>query len=324
MCLIALAIDQSRRFPLVVAANRDEFLARPAARLGWWTPASGGPALLAGRDLKAGGTWLGLTAQGRLAMLTNVRSPSLQDSAAPSRGQIVLQWLAGSEPTDRFWMRTALLGYNGFNLIAADFKRGECFWASNLGAHPKRLERGTYGVSNASLDTAWPKTIALKASLRHALSTAGSVDALSAALFAALADRHLADDADLPSTGVPLDLERQLSAAFIRAPERQYGTRCSTLVISERVGRGLVTHVMERSYTATGAVSLLRRATLKGWPPRYSDAVDTVPVEQAVVSESEERVADGPGATAIVRRTRVRSLLKPAAAPRRSAKAAAR
>ncbi|MDO9236020.1 MAG: NRDE family protein [Aquabacterium sp.] len=308
MCLIALAIDQSRRFPLVIAANRDEFFARPAARLGWWTPDAGGPAVLAGRDLEAGGTWLGLTAQGRLAMVTNVRNPSRVDPAAPSRGQIVPQWLSGREPTDRFWMRTALLGYNGFNLIAADFKRGECFWASNLDAHPKRLERGTYGVSNAALDTAWPKTNALKSRVREALSSADSVDALSTALFAALTDRRIADDANLPSTGVPLELERELSAAFIRAPERQYGTRCSTLVISERVGRGLITHVMERSYTASGAVSLLRQAALKGWPPRYSDDADTEPVEQAVVS-------DAP-------RTRVRSLLKPAVAPRRSAKAA--
>jgi uncharacterized protein with NRDE domain len=324
MCLIALAIDQSRRFPLVVAANRDEFFARPAARLGWWTPAGGGPAILAGRDIEAGGTWLGLTAEGRLAMLTNVRNPQRQDPAAPSRGHIVPQWLSGSEPTDRFWMRTALLGYNGFNLIAADFKQGECFWASNLGAHPKRLERGTYGVSNASLDSPWPKTNALKQHLRQALSTADSLDALSAMLFAALASRHIADDADLPSTGIPLDLERQLSAAFIRAPERQYGTRCSTLVISERVGRGLVTHVMERSYTATGAVALLRQATLKGWPPRYSDEGEGAPVEQAAVSESHERSDEGPPETTAVRRTRVRSLLKPAAPPRRAAKALAR
>lgn len=286
MCLIALAIDQSRRYPLVVAANRDEFFARPASQLGWWIPEGGGPAILAGRDLEAGGTWLGLTAQGRLAMLTNVRDPSRQDPSAPSRGQIVPQWLSGREPTDRFWMRTALCGYNGFNLIAADFMRGECFWASNLGEHPKPLERGTYAVSNASLDTAWPKTTALKATLRQALATAHSVDALSSALFAALADRRIADDDALPSTGVPLELERQLSAAFIRSPERRYGTRCSTLVIGERVGRGMVTHVLERSYTETGEVSLLRRAALKGWPPDRSDEGATVAVEQAEVSDA--------------------------------------
>jgi uncharacterized protein with NRDE domain len=304
MCLIALAIDQSRRFPLVVAANRDEFFTRPAARLAWWTPDTGGPAILGGRDLEAGGTWLGLTTQGRLAMLTNVRDPARIDAQAPSRGQIVPQWLVGAEPTDRFWMRTALSGYNGFNLIAADFKRGECFWASNLNGHAVRLERGTYGVSNASLDTAWPKTTALKHRLRLALEEADSVDALAGALFTALGDRQLAADADLPATGVPVELERALSAAFIRVPDRQYGTRCSTLVISERVGRGLVTHVMERSYSATGAVALLRQATLKHWPPRYSDEGPSTPVEQAAVSDGT--------------RTRVRRLLKPSPIPRRA------
>ena len=321
MCLIALALDQSRRFPLVVAANRDEFFARPAARLAWWNAAQGGPAILGGRDLEGGGTWLGLTAAGRLAMVTNVREPGPQDPAAPSRGQIVAQWLQGQESTDRFWMRTALSGYNGFNLIAADFKLGECFWASNLGAHPRRLERGLYALSNAALDTPWPKTQALKSRLKDALSSSTSLDSLAAALFAALGDRAMADDADLPSTGVPLDTERQLSSAFIRIPERGYGTRCSTLVISERVGRGLVTHVLERSYAASGAVALLRQASLKRWPPRYSDEGDCVATEQAVVSESNGRAS---GAMPVVsesevapRRTRVRSLLKPPLPPRR-------
>lgn len=306
MCLIALAIDQSRRFPLVVAANRDEYFHRPSARLAWWTPEDGGPSILGGRDLEAGGTWLGLTAQGRMAMVTNVRDPSRADPEAPSRGQIVPQWLRGTEPTDRFWMRTALSGYNGFNLVAADFQRGECFWASNLRAHPRRLERGIYGVSNAALDTAWPKTRALKQRLRLALDTADSVDALAAALFVALGDRQIATDTELPATGVPLELERALSAAFIRMPERGYGTRCSTLVISERVGRHLVTHVMERNYAASGTIALLRQATLKHWPPRYSDEAPARPVEPGAVSEAP--------------RTRVRSLLKPAATPRRSAR----
>ena len=95
MCLIAMAIDQSRQFPLVIAANRDEYFARPAARLGWWTPEGGGPAVLAGRDLQQGGTWLGLTAAGRLAMVTNVRDSRRADPEAPSRGLIVPRWLSG-------------------------------------------------------------------------------------------------------------------------------------------------------------------------------------------------------------------------------------
>jgi hypothetical protein len=127
MCLVALAVDQDRRFPLVIAANRDEFHARPTSRLGWWTPGDGAPAILSGRDLSAGGTWLGLTAAGRLALVTNVRRPGVADPQAPSRGHIVPLWLRGDLSADRFWMRVALSGFNPFNLIAADFRRGEVF-----------------------------------------------------------------------------------------------------------------------------------------------------------------------------------------------------
>ena len=271
MCLVALAIDQSRRFPLVIAANRDEYFKRPAARLAWWTPETGGPSVLAGRDLDGGGTWMGLTAAGRLALVTNHRDPGRHDPQAPSRGRIVLEWLAGHEPTDRFWMRTALSGYNGFSLIAADFKRGECFWASNVEAHPKRLERGLYGLSNAALDTPWPKVQALKGRLRDALGATEEVDALATQLFAALADRQHADDAALPSTGVSREWEKALSPAFIRLTEQGYGTRCSTLVITERARRHLVTHVFERSFSAGAGLALLRRSTIRHWPPRYSD-----------------------------------------------------
>lgn len=320
MCLIGLAIDVNRRFPLVVAANRDEFFERPASRLAWWSPGDGQPDVLSGRDLQSAGTWLGLTAQGRLALVTNVREPSRIDPAAPSRGQIVPEWLNSSEPTDRFWMRTALMGYNGFNLIAADFRRGECFWASNCGAHPVRLERGVYGVSNAALDTPWPKVDGLKAALRQALvasSADASVDALSARLFDTLADRSTPHDGQLPSTGVPLDTERMLSSAFIRSPDLRYGTRCSTLIITERVRRHLVTHVLERSFSATGGVALLRRATLKDWPPRYTDEQPYSARENEPVSETEVR--EDAAADSAVKRTRVRSLLKPEVKRRRRA-----
>jgi uncharacterized protein with NRDE domain len=315
MCLVALAIDQDRRFPLVIAANRDEFFKRPAARLAWWTPQHGEPAILAGRDLEGGGTWMGVTGQGRLALLTNRRDPSRIDPDAPSRGQIVPNWLSAREPIDRFWMRTALSGYNGFNLIAADFRLGECFWASNLEAHPKRLERGLYGLSNAALDTPWPKVQALKAALGASISSASTVDELAGLLFAALADRSTAEDKLLPRTGIPLDLERALSSAFIRTPDQAYGTRCSTLIITERAQRHLVTHVFERSFSPTGGLALLRRASLRHWPPRYTSLTAPADAELGVVSESE--MHDGTVAKAPLRRTRVRSLLKPAA-PRRT------
>jgi uncharacterized protein with NRDE domain len=317
MCLVALAIDQSRRFPLVVAANRDEFFARPAARLAWWSPKPEAASVLGGRDLESGGTWMGLTAAGRLALLTNLRGGLRHDPAAPSRGGIVTAWLCAQEPAHKFWMRTALSGHNGFNLIAADFREGECFWASNTGAHPKRLERGVYGLSNGGLDTPWPKVVALKSQLAAAMDEASSVDELAAQLFAALADRSLAADADLPQTGIPLDWERQLSAAFIRTPDQRYGTRCSTLIITERSGRHPATHVFERSFAASGAVALLRRATLRHWPPRYSEGAAEGTVEEALVSDAE--LAPAAESAALRKRTRVRSLLKPAHGRRKRA-----
>ena len=187
MCLVALAIDENRRFPLVIATNRDEFFERPAARMGWWTPAEGGPEILAGRDLQAGGTWLGLTASGRLGLVTNVRRPHAVDPSAPSRGEIVASWLRTEQRPDQFWMQTSLSGYAPFNLIAADFRRGDCFYASNDLAIPRRIERGIFGLSNASLDTPWPKVTRLKQRLGEALKTAESIDGLSSQLFAALA-----------------------------------------------------------------------------------------------------------------------------------------
>ncbi len=313
MCLVALAIDESRRFPLVIAANRDEFYRRPTARLAWWTPESGGPAILGGRDLESGGTWLGLTAEGRLALLTNIRDPARNDPAAPSRGRIVNDWLGGRERTDRFWMRAALSGYNGFNLVAFDFRLGECFWAANDGSFPKRLERGVHGLSNAGLDTPWPKVVTLKSRLSDALRDATSLDALTTSLFDALADRHEVDDDHLPDTGVPIEWERRLSAAFIRAPEREYGTRCSTLIVTEKVNRHLVTHVLERSFSTTG-VALLRRSMLKNWPPRYSTDEAARPAAASVpegVSEAQWGESTSTEVQAAPRRTRVRSLLKP-------------
>jgi uncharacterized protein with NRDE domain len=247
--------------------------------------------------------------------VTNVRDPARKDADAPSRGRIVADWLGATERTDRFWMRTALSGYNGFNLIAADFRRGECFWASNNGSYPVRLERGVYGLSNGELDSPWPKVQALKARLHDAMEEAGSVDHLSSILFSALADRAEADDSELPETGVSRELEKMLSAAFIRSPDMAYGTRCSTLVIAERVNRHLVTHVLERSFSATGGVALLRRATLKNWPPRYSTDENASPAsEQGAVCESE---LEAQPAAEPLKKVRVRSLLKPDVRKRR-------
>ena len=285
MCLAVMAIEADRRFPLVVASNRDEYFDRPTAPLDWWQRSADEGHVLGGRDLRSGGTWLGLSAHGRLALLTNVRGAGPVDADAPSRGAIVPAWLAAREPADRFWMRCALSGHSGFNLLAADFSGGDCFWASNQSKYPMRLAKGVYGLSNASLDTPWPKVQALKARLRSAVAAATSADALAQRLFDALADRSVAPDKTLPRTGVPLAWERRLSAAFIASPDRRYGTRCSTLVITERSAGGPVTHVWERSFDAAGSVGATRRARLCAWPPtQAATGIDFHPHDAAVTA----------------------------------------
>ena len=285
MCLVALALGQSARFPLVLVSNRDEFFERPTAPLGWWQPATGGPAILGGRDLRAGGTWLGLTSQGRLALVTNVRQGLEVDPKAPSRGALVPAWLSCDESFDTHWERLSRSGHRNFNLIAADMTRGEWRWAGSGHAAPRGLSQGVHGLSNAALDTPWPKVLRLKEAVAAALHAAETSDrvapgerglasadnepleCLAQRLFGALADGNPAGDDELPDTGIPLDLERQLSAAFIREPEGRYGTRCSTLVVTERQPDGPVTHVIERSFAA-GPVAcevIERRTRLVGW-----------------------------------------------------------
>ncbi len=263
MCLVALALGCSERFPLVLASNRDEFFARPTAPLSWWPATAGRPAVLAGRDLQAGGTWLGLSATGRLALVTNVRDGRANAPGAPSRGRLVADWLAGDESFEAHWPRVAAAGHTGYNLIAADATAGRWHWASPPSVAPQRLAEGLYGLSNAALDTPWPKVESLKSALGTALAVASDADALADQLFTALADPAPAADSALPSTGVPIETERALSSAWIRTADGRYGTRCSTLVITERRTDGLLTRVIERGH-GPGAVE--REALLPGWP----------------------------------------------------------
>lgn len=323
MCLVALALDQSSRFPFVLAANRDEFYDRPAARLGWWEPTDGGPPILGGRDLQAGGTWLGLTAHGRLGLVTNVRDPSNMDPQAPSRGQIVPQWLKGDLSMPMLWPRLAISGYNGFNMLALDFADGECFWLNNRKLFPERLQKGVFGLSNAILNTPWPKVQQLKARTRQAIAQSDDVEVLANRLFEALADPSVAPDEQLPHTGVSTEWERLLSSAFIKSPNGLYGTRCSTLVITERIHKRLVTHVLERTFTATSNMALLRRVTLRNWPPRHTMGATEVAKLDATLPPAEMRYEEVFESSEVseqdnhalaemepVRKTRARSLIK--------------
>jgi uncharacterized protein with NRDE domain len=241
MCLLLFAHDAHPRYRLVVAANRDEWYGRPAAPAHPWADAHG---TFAGVDRTAGGTWLGITAAGRFAALTNFRDPrDLRPPSPdePSRGALVRGFLEGDlGPQEHL---AALSGtahrYRGFNLVAVD--PGGAAYASNRGGGTQRVQPGIHGLSNHLLDTPWPKVQRGKAALAALLD--GGRDMDIGALLAMMRDETIAPDAELPDTGVGLELERMLSPMFIRAPG--YGTRCTTVVLVDR--SGLVTFV-ERTH----------------------------------------------------------------------------
>ncbi|WP_374263106.1 NRDE family protein [Zoogloea sp.] len=243
MCLILVAWRAHPDYPLVVAANRDEFFARPAAPAAWWRDEADPAAIFAGRDLEAGGTWLGLTRSGRFAGLTNYRDPLRVRDGTPSRGALVADFLASGERTETALARLRVEGprYNGFNLFVSD---GDTLgiYESESGA-ARVLEPGLHALSNHLLDTPWPKVTAGKSRLARALSALPD----DTPLRELLRDDRPAPDAALPRTGVSLAWERMLSSAFIRAPG--YGTRCSTVVTRDRRGW---THVTESTWSAVG------------------------------------------------------------------------
>lgn len=232
MCLIVFAWRPSHPQTLVLAANRDEFYARPTQPLARWKDA---PHVYAGRDLEAGGTWLGINADGRFAALTNIRDPG-QPLGRRSRGELVAQFLTGSLSMDEYLLQVAGRAgeYGGFNLLVGN--RETLHFLSATDPVPRQLSEGVYGVSNAGLDTPWPKLVKAKASLRAQLH-----DPQPAKLFEFLTDPATAPIADLPETGVGLATETLLSSVFIASPT--YGTRASTMLIMNADGsRQLVEH----------------------------------------------------------------------------------
>ncbi len=230
MCLILFAWQAHPRYPLVVAANRDEFYGRATSPAAFWPDES---RILAGRDLEAGGTWLGITHCGRFAAITNFRDPGRVRPGAPSRGHIVRDFLLTKAGLHGFLGELQERGeeYNGFNLLVGDFNA--LWYYSNRddgGARP--VEVGVHGLSNHLLNTNWPKVSLGRERLEHDLR--GSDEQLDDRLFDTLLDRSPAPDDELPDTGVGLAMERLLSPRFIVGD--RYGTRSSTVLVVERTG----------------------------------------------------------------------------------------
>ena len=254
MCLIALAWGASERFPFVIAANRDEFLQRPTAPLSLWQSPSGA-SILSGRDLKDGGTWMGFSPSGRFAMLTNVRAPLATPPDEPiSRGGLAMGWLTSDLSAAQWAKSIEPHRYQGFNLIVGDWASKQCFYFSHqqnlklfkplAGVSSAQIATqliatempwgAVYGLSNAALDTPWPKTQRLKNALQRSLESTDAQQLIAHNL-QALADESKAPAADLPATGVPQELELALSSAFVSHPPNtpSYGTRSSLVAVFE-------------------------------------------------------------------------------------------
>ena len=266
MCLILFAWKSHPDYPLVVAANRDEFYERDTDPMGWWPEH---PHLLAGKDradvLGSPGTWLGFTKTGRFSALTNVRAPSEKNPDARTRGELSLRYLTGNQKPHDYIQENAkrFEQYNGFNLLMADLsdpENAEMHWVSNrlmMGQNirPRKifpeqaLSPGVYGLSNAMLDTPWPKVNHRVAAFAQTLAMDSGQLKNSDHYLRVLADAHEASTQELPSTGVNPDWEKALSAAFIKTPS--YGTRSSTIL---RVRKDGQFEMVERRFDANGTV----------------------------------------------------------------------
>lgn len=245
MCLIAFALDTVPGYRLLVAANRDEFHSRPTAQAAHWRDA---PRIFAGRDLREGGTWMGLAPGGRFAALTNHRNGAPAGRAPRSRGHLVAQYLRDGVDAQAY---AAEVGrdrrhYNGFNLLVGC---DEDFWIVADDDAPRRVERGLHTLSNARLDTPWPKATGLAADMASAARAGRDEDHLFAALFAALADARPAADEVLPDTGIGMRRERELSPRMIVNPV--YGTRSASVIAIREDGS---TRFEETSFDAAGQV----------------------------------------------------------------------
>jgi uncharacterized protein with NRDE domain len=232
MCLLVLAIGVHERYPLIVAANRDEFLHRPTEPLHVWPDE---PQIIAGRDLQAGGTWLGVSTGGRFAALTNHRDMRGPPRTGPSRGALVTVTLRGAVPPDT-------TAYPGFNLIHGHWR--DLHYHTNVAPLDQPLPPGIHGLSNAVLNTPWVKVVRAR---EHMAELIAHYEPSMEALFGLLADDTPAPVGELPDTGVGHDWEQLLSSIHITAPG--YGTRCSTVLLVDGQGRA---RIQERSFEAGG------------------------------------------------------------------------
>jgi uncharacterized protein with NRDE domain len=267
MCILFIARQQHPRYPLIIASNRDEFYARPTAPAAFWDDA---PSILAGRDLEANGTWMGVTRNGKIAAITNVRAPSEVRTDATSRGELVTNWLKDDKAqvnghftgqlTEQLktqylqTLRDTRHHYNGYNLVFGNASALHVYNNVNNSVHP--LQQGVFGLSNADIITPWPKVTQGVTSLNKYVSQHDTIDTED--LFALLRNEDKADDQHLPSTGIGYEWEKALSSIFINIPS--YGTRTSTILLVDSSGE---LSFKERTFTEKGETTQTREFSFK-------------------------------------------------------------
>ncbi len=245
MCLILFAYQSHPEFPFILAANRDEYLNRPTEKLSFWEES---PGLVGGRDLKSGGTWLGVSMSGRLAAVTNYREPGNEVSGAPSRGLLVKDFLMSDLSPSSFLDRIAedAFEYNGFNLLVWENSKS-AYFSNRSGKPGTPISAGIHGISNDLLDTPWPKVEVGMRMLRDLIES-GRLN--SQTMLDMLSSRESAPDDRLPDTGVGIKMERVLSPMFIRAAG--YGTRSSSTIL---IDNDSIISFVERTYDYDGNIA---------------------------------------------------------------------
>lgn len=242
MCILFIAIKQHPDYPLIIAANRDEFHQRPTAKSRFWDDY---PDVLAGRDLQANGTWMGINKNGRISALTNVRDPQKIMPDATSRGELVSHFLIKNVHASEYLLRLRKTKnqYNGYNLLFGEWHN---LWVyNNHTDHAQQLMPGVYGLSNADLNSPWPKINQGVAQLKSHCQQTGPIK--TDKLFDILLNQTQSSDDLLPQTGVPIEWERKLSSIFIQSPE--YGTRSATLLLIDKHNTA---HWMEHTFDLSG------------------------------------------------------------------------
>lgn len=229
MCLIVFSYKQHPQYPLIFAANRDEHYERPSQAAQFW---ENNPNILAGKDLKAGGTWMGINKQGEFSAITNYRDPNIKKENPPSRGKLVLDFLQTDMNAQNYLseLQSHAEQYMGFNLLAGSLD--QLGYYSNQQEDILFLGSGLFGLSNHLLETPWPKVRRAKNKLHRIIQDQAIAPE---PLFELLADNREASDEELPDTGIPKDIEKKVSPIFIKS--EGYGTRCSTVLLIDHNGK---------------------------------------------------------------------------------------